>query len=449
MPAPFLHSRDSALDFAPDIVKAQERPPSPLPRTFLYLLLGLFGTILIWALVGRLDIVAVAQGKLVPQSFLKIVQPAESGIVREILVSEGEHVSAGEVLVRMDTRLSDADLKSLQAELVRRDFQLRRIDAELAGNTLARKAADRADQFAHVEAQNKVRRQAYLDALGAEQAVRSRARQDLQSAIEVERKLARTLPIYRAQARAWDTLAQEGFAGKLMALDRQRSFVEVEQDLQAQKYTVQGLRATISQAENRIAQIESGYRQQLHQERVEAEAAYMRLQQEWNKQQHRHALLELKAPQSGVVKDLATHTPGTVVAPGTILLTLVPKDEPLVAEVWVSNLDAGFVRDMQKVRVKLAAYPFQKYGMLDGFVRRVSADAQERSEGPDGTRTLQEAAYRALIELNNDQPDNQGRRLHLVPGMLVNAEIHLGTRSVLEYLLSPIQKVTHEAGRER
>jgi HlyD family secretion protein len=331
---------------------------------------------------------------------------------------------------------------------VRRDFQLRRIDAELAGNTLARKAADRPDQFAHIEAQHKARRQAYLDALGAEQAILAKARQDLQSAVEVERKLARTAPIYQAQARAWDELAQEGFAGKLMALDRQRSYVEAEQDLQAQKHTVQGLRAAILQAEKRIAQIESGYRQQLHNERVEAEAAYAKLRQDSEKQQHRHALLELKAPQAGVVKDLATHTPGTVVAPGTILLTLVPQGEPLIAEVWVSNLDAGFVQAEQKARVKLAAYSFQKYGMLDGIVRQVSADAQEKTDA-SGARNVQDAAYRTLISLERDYLESGGRRLRLVPGMLVNAEIHLGTRSVFEYLLSPIQKVTHEAGRER
>lgn len=442
-------SDHAAKEFAPDIVRTQERPPSPLPRAFLYLLVGLFGAMLVWAVVGRLDIVAVAQGKLVPQSFLKIVQPAESGIVREILVGEGDDVTAGQVLVRMDTRLSEADLKTLQAELVRREYQLRRIDAELVDAPLAQKAADRPDQFAQVEAQHQARRQAYLDALGAEQAVLSKARQDLQSAIEVEGKLARTAPIFHEQAQAWDRLAKEGFAGKLMALDRQRSYVEVEQDLKAQKHTVQGLRATISQAEKRIAQIKSGYRQQLYQERVEAEAAYMRLQQDWEKLRYRHALLELKAPQAGVVKDLATHTPGTVVAPGTILLTVVPKNEPLVAEVWVSNVDAGFVQATQRARVKLAAYPFQKYGMLDGIVRRVSVDAQERSDGSSGARALQDAAYRTLIELNNGYLENQGRRLRLVPGMLVNAEIHLGTRSVIEYLLSPIQKVAHEAGRER
>jgi HlyD family secretion protein len=153
---------------------------------------------------------------------------------------------------------------------------------------------------------------------------------------------------------------------------------------------------------------------------------------------------------AGIVKDLATHTPGTVVAPGTILLTLVPHDEPLVAEVWVDNTDAGFVQAEQKARVKLAAYPFQKYGMLDGVVKQVSADAHEKPEsGSPASRTAQEAAYRALINLSSGHLESQGRQLRLVPGMQVNAEIHLGTRSVLEYLLSPVQKVVHEAGRER
>jgi HlyD family secretion protein len=448
MPTRSACTRDTAWDFAPEIVKAQERPPSPLPRAFLYLLLGLLGVMLAWAFLGRLDMVAVAQGKLVPQSFLKIVQPAESGIVREILVKEGETVAAGQVLARMDTQLSRADLRAVEAELIRRDLQLRIIDAELAGTVLPRKAGDHADQFAQAEAQRKARRQVYIDALGAEQAVHFKARQDLQSAIEVEQKLTRTLPIYREQARAWDKLATEGFAGKLMALDRQRGYVEAEQDLEAQKHTVEGLKATIAQAEKRIAQIESGYRQQLYQERAEAEAAHARAQQEWEKQRHRYSLLELKAPQAGVVKDLATHTPGTVVAPGTILLTLVPKDEPLQAEVWVANIDAGFVHAAQKARVKLAAYPFQKYGMLDGAVRQISADAQERSDA-NGGQNLRDAAYRTLISLERDYLENQGRRLRLVPGMLVNAEIHLGTRSVFEYLLSPVQKIAHEAGRER
>jgi len=122
-----------------------------------------------------------------------------------------------------------------------------------------------------------------------------------------------------------------------------------------------------------------------------------------------------------------------------------------MAEVWVANVDAGFVRETQKARVKLAAYPFQKYGMADGVVRQISADTLDRNDSGAAPRTTQEpeAAYRALIDLDRNYLDAQGERLRLVPGMLVNAEIHLGERSVLEYLFSPIQRVAHEAGRER
>jgi len=445
-----LGTQASALEFSPEIIRAQHQPPSPLPRVVLYSLLALFGILLVWAFAGRLDIVAVAQGKLVPQTFLKIVQPTESGIVREILVREGDEVKEGQVLARMDTRLSDADSKTLEVELHRRRLQLGRIDAELAGVPMKRQAADPAEIFAQTSAQYQDRRQAYLDALGTEQATLLKARHDLQSATEIKGKLEKSVPIYKDQAESWDKLAKEGFAGRLLALDKQRTYVESEQDLKAQTQNVASLQALISQSEKRIAQITSNYRQQLQNERMEAEGGYHKLQQDWDKQQHRHSLLELKAPQDGVVKDLATHTPGTVVAPGTILLTLVPQDEPLVAEVWVGNIDAGFVQDKQKARVKLAAYPFQKYGMLDGVVKQISADSQEKSDTNNSAlKPMQEAAYRALISLNSGYLESQGQRLRLVPGMLVNAEIHLGTRSVIEYLLSPVQKIAHEAGRER
>jgi HlyD family secretion protein len=441
---------DDARDFAPDIVGVQERPPSPLPRTVLYSLLALLSMILIWACVGRLDMVAIAQGKLVPQSFLKIVQPAESGVVREILVREGEEVSVGQVLVRMDTRLSDADGRALFAELLRKRLQLRRIESELAGAPLIRHADDPVDLYVQTDAQLQARRRAHADALGAEQATLLKAQHDLNSAIEIREKLQKTLPIYKDQAEAWNRLANEGYAGRLLALDRQRTYMENEQELRAQSQNVASLGALVTQSEKRIAQISSNYRQQLQNERIETAAIHHRLQQDWDKQQHRHSLLELKAPQAGIVKDLATHTPGTVVAPGTILLTLVPHDEPLVAEVWVGNADAGFVQTDQKARIKIAAYPFQKYGLLDGTVRQVSADAQVRSDrGNSDSRSVQDAAYRALIALTSSHLESRGRQLRLVPGMQVSAEIHLGTRTVLEYLLSPVQVVAHDAGRER
>ena len=442
-----------ALEFAPDIVQVQHRQPLRYRRYVLYTLLALFAVMLMWAVFGRLDIVAVANGKLVPQTYLKIVQPSDSGVVKEILVKEGDEVAVGQVLMRMDTSISTADRKVLDNDFQLRELQLRRIDAELKGVPLARKPGDNLALFAQVEAQYRSRRQAYQDAVDTERAALARAQHDLQSATELESKLRQTLPIYREQEKGWDQLAKEGFAGKLLALERTRSRIETEQELQAQIQNVESLKAAIQQSTKRIAQVTSNYRQQLQNERIDADSQYGRLAQDLAKHTYRHGLLELRAPQAGRVKDLSTHTQGAVVQPGTILLTIVPQGEPLVAEVWVSNLDAGFVVPGQPVRVKLVAYPFQKYGMLDGVVRHVSADASDNSNSNKGhDPSADEPAplsYRALVELNASALEAQGRRFRLTPGMQVSGEIALGTRTVFEYLLSPVQKTVYEAARER
>lgn len=156
------------------------------------------------------------------------------------------------------------------------------------------------------------------------------------------------------------------------------------------------------------------------------------------------------------MKDLATHTVGTVAAPGTILMTLVPQGDTLIAEVWVGSQDVGFVRPGQDVKLKLAAFQFQKYGMIEGVVRQVSADATEapsantRSDTLGGRdRPMGPLAYRALVDLKRQALETEGARYALSPGMQVSGEISLGTRTILEYLLSPVQKAWHEAGRER
>lgn len=229
-----------------------------------------------------------------------------------------------------------------------------------------------------------------------------------------------------------------------MANEKSRDRIEKEQELRAQGYAVQSLRSTIRQATMQTGQITSNYRQELLDERVQAEGEYRKLQQEDGKQAHRHELLELKATQDGYVKDIATHTPGTVVSPGTVVMTVIPKNDPIEAEVWITHLDAGFVQPRQHAQVKLAAYPFQKYGMVDGEVSQVSPDATE----PDKTQR-DAPGYRAMIRLPKPFLENAGKRYKLTPGMQVTAEINLGSRSVLEYLLSPIQKTVFEAGRER
>ena len=441
-------------DFLPGPLRQLEQPPSPLPRRLLYWLFALLVLASLWLVFGRLDIVAVAEGKLAPRTSLKIVQPAEPGTVMEIAVTEGATVLPGQVLLRLDPGLQEAETRALQGELVQRTLQLRRIDAELADRPLLRQAGDPGEMFARADAQFRANRNSYLDALAQETSAVSRTTQDLRAALAVLNKLQRTVPIYQTMAQRYATLQAEGYVSELFALERKRDLIEKEQDLTAQEHTLESLRANLAQAERRLAQVSSTYQQQLHNERAQAAGQRGRAEEELAKQLHRAQGVELRAPEAGVVKDLATHTIGTVVSPGTVLLTLVPVGENLQVDVLVRHIDAGFVRVGQKARIKLASYPFQKYGLLEGTVVHVSADASEsppsRRDGTeDDSTSAAPSGYRARIDFPSQSVAFDGHALPLASGMQAVAEIRLGDRTLLEYLLAPVQKAWHEAARER
>lgn len=460
-PNPGANSRalsKEALDFAPGLLAIQETPPSRMPRAVLYSVTLLMALALTWATLGHLDIVASAEGRLVPRSYVKLVQPADAGIVKEILVHEGERVSAGQVLLRMDAQDAQADTAKLQSDRVLRSLQLRRIDAELTGSPLSRQTEDPPDLYRQVEAQYHERHQTYLDALAQAQEQLRKAQRDYESGQAVLAKLHETNPILKEQAQAYAGLGGEGYVPKVTVNEKQRAYIENEQDLKAQAATVQGLLAAVNAADHQVRQSISKYHSDLRNERVDAEGEYRKLQQDLAKETHRSNLLELKAPQAGIVKDLATHTIGTVVSIGTVLLTVVPEHEPLVAEVMVRNDDIGFIHAHQKVKLKLAAYPFQKYGLLDGEVQQVWPDASE-PEGSARTATRPDerptqggsstGGFKALVSLDRQSLTSGEGSLALVAGMQVIAEVREGRRTVLEYLLSPLQGALHDSGRER
>jgi HlyD family secretion protein len=445
------HAHSDYQEFYPPLIRLQHSAPHPQGRRVLWAILALVAFLVVWALLGRLDIVAVADGKLVPASYLKIVQPSEAGIVKDILVREGETVRAGQVLMRMDALITNADLDAIATEYARKRLALARIDAELTGKPFLPDVQAPAALIRETGAQYQANRDALAAALAEERSRLIKAQQELAAARQQKARLEAVLPHYREQDKAYEKLVKDGFAGSLMGSDKRRERIEKEQELAIQEYLIASAQASIDQSQKKLKQIEADSVRQLHAERNEVQAQIDKLAKELEKQQHRRELLELKAPQDGVIKDLATHTPGTVVQPGTVLATLVPREEKLKAEVWVSNEDIGFVRPGQPVKLKFATYPFQQYGMGQGTVEYVSADAQSEEEARDkglagGQRPLR---YKTLVTLEANALEIDGVQYPLSVGMQTTAEILLGRRTVAEYLLSPVKKAWHEAGRER
>jgi hemolysin D len=437
----------------------QIEPPSQIGRIVLWSVSVLVFILIVWAAFGQLDIIATAEGKLVPQTLIKIIQPAEPGVVKQLLVNEGDHVKAGQVLARLDTTLATADKTGISTDLATQQMQTRRLDAELADQPMLPKAGDDPTLYAQVQSQFTAHRKAFLDSLDQEKSLLVKAEHERKSATEILAKLEQTLPTYKKSADAYARLEKEGFIAGIAAAEKQREAIEKTKDLDAQQSTVAALNATIAAQQKRISQLHSTYKSELQKELAEIRARIAQLQPNLDKSIYREGLMELKAPQDGVIKDLATTTVGAVVQPGTVVLTLVPQGEQLYADVQINNDDVGFVQVGQSAQVKLAAYPFQKYGMLNGKVIHISADATEanpsnrsNNSGNDDRDSNASAmsTYKARIKLDQQTLTGpRGGNLILAPGMQVSAEIHQGKRTVMEYLLSPVQKAVKEAGRER
>ena len=437
----------------------RDNGPARSCRVVVWSIFLLIVILIIWAVVGKLDIIATASGKLVPQTLLKIVQPSEAGIVRRLEVNEGDHVKAGQVLVRLDATEASADQAGVASDLQQHRLQQRRIRAALAGQPMQAASDDDPQLFGQIQRQDQAHRKAFNDSLEQELALLQKAEHEQRSAAQIRDKLEQTLPTYQRAAEAYRQLEQQGFFSALAAADKQREAIERSRDLDAQRSVLAALDATIAAQQLRITQLHSTYRSDLERELADIRARIAQLQPSFDKSLYRTGLMELTAPQDGIIKDLATTTVGAVVQPGTVIMTLVPRDEQLYVDVHIRNEDIGFVQVGQKARIKLAAYPFQKYGMLEGTITRVSADATDTGAPPrsNGNGNDQSAAtehgsasYKARIELDRQTLiDPQRKRLPLAPGMHAVAEIHQGTRTVLAYLLSPMRKVAQEAGRER
>lgn len=423
---------------------------------------AIFVITLVWAAIAKVDIIAEAPGKLIPTTFVKIVQPPDAGVVQAILVHEGDEVKKGQPLIRLDPGLNNADRKASTISLAEARLTIRRIDAELAGKPFGKEPGDPTDLFYAIDLQYESHKRSYQDSLAQEKAQLEKLQADRASAQSAAALTAQQVPLYQQSEDAFAKLEAEGYAGHNETVDKRKERIEKQKELANSRFQAQSIGATIVEQQNKILQVTSDYRKDLLQQRADTVDKMAQYGADLDKAEYKAGYLELKAPQDGVIKDLSTHTVGSVVSPGATLVTLVPKTDQLQAEVFVKNDDIGFVYLTQDAKIKVAALPFQRFGLVDGTVSLVTADANEQdnssrasqqaqSDDPDEQTKAQAKhdGYRTLVKLKTQQLTKDGKAYDLRPGMQVVAEIKLGKQTVLQYLLSPVQKTVHESIREK
>ena len=393
-----------------------------------------------WAALGQVDIVVQAQGKLVPATAVKVSQPVEAGPVVELLVKDGQAVKAGELLARLDSTQSSKDSEALRAELALARARLSALDSALTGR-------ETSTQQATVDTEFLLRQAAYREAQQGAQSALLKAQAELSSTQQTLAKQQRTLTLAEHSEAAHASLKDQGFVSEIAYQDKLKERIEREQDARALEANARANTAAVAQAQSALAAVTSEFRKQLAQERTQVLTQLQKTESELGKAEHRTALTEVRAPVAGVVNSLAIRSAGQVVSAGAALMTIVPADEALIAEGWVRNEDVGFVSPGMPVKVKLAAFPFQKYGWMDGDVAWVGAD----SEVPETMRNAQGEPlfYKARITLRAQALARDGKTFDVKPGMQAVIDVQLGERSLLEYLTSPLKKAVLEAARER
>ncbi|MDX8441941.1 HlyD family type I secretion periplasmic adaptor subunit [Mesorhizobium australafricanum] len=466
-PARQVRRRGHEIAFLPAALEVMETPPSPIGRAIGATIIAFFCLALAWAMVGKVDIVAAAPGRIVPDDRVKVIQPFESGVVHAIHVREGASVRAGDVLIELDPTISAAETDHIKSDFVAAELEVARIKAALAGNAdplndfIA--PADASQALVETDRRFLVTQTAEQDAKLAEitrQLAEKQAERETIAATIA--KLQATLPPLQERVAVSKNLYDKGLASKMSYLTDLQDLVGQQHDLPVLESRQHEVEAAIAVLEETRSRAKAEYRRTLFDELAKAEQKAAGLAQDMIKAEHRAKMQTLTAPVDGVVQQLSVHTIGGVVTPAQALAVVVPADAALEIEAMVSNSDVGFVSAGQEAEIKVDTFNFTRYGLLHGRVLGISRDAVTNDRRDDAVRDPsstaessttekkdQEPAYLARVSMDRTQMQIEGRSADLSPGMSVTVEIKTGSRRIISYLLSPLLRYRQEIFRER
>ena len=432
-----------------------ESPPRILMSTY-WLLLGLFISILLITSFAQVDVIVSGSGRLSTALPPMLIQPLDRAIVRSIKVRVGDEVKKGQVLATMDPTFTEADLVSLQNQQRALHAQTRRMEAQLAGLPFTiRDNANleeklQASLYHQQMAQYNSRLRAFDEDIG----------RDLASmkTTEADRSLLiKQLAVAQDVENTRSSLLESRTGTKLQYLEAQSSRVRAERDL--------------SDTVNRLVELQHGvqslraqkqvyiddWSRQLLEELAKARAELSKIDESLAKATRMHQLIDLTAPEDGIVSDVSKRAEGAVLSGGESIITLMPSNVPLIGEIAITSADVGNVKLGAYVQMKVDAFPYQRFGRLHGRLAAISQDSfqggqptdKKENMGFSETSTIAgSAVYRARIDLDEQSLPHLPEGAHLLPGMTVAAEIKVGTRSIISYFFNPITRGLSESVRE-
>jgi len=427
-------------------------PPAPGSRKrrlgthlFLFSCIALVAVFLAWANFGKLDVVALASGQVVPASQVKAVQHLEGGIIRKILIREGDRVKQGQALIELEPTRSRAELAELQIRLRTLRVAIARLTAEATGSEVPTFPADLTKTDADLVSQ--ARELFDIRKSRVENQIRSQLetiKQRDQEIKEVQARLknsANGLKLLEEQLKISRKLLKLDLANRMTHLGLLKERSELKGKIEEDRAALPRARAAQNAARAQLAAVKNGFQEEARKELSEVLRTEKELTERLRKFEDSLRRTVLRAPVDGIVKSLYVVTVGGVVQPGGTVLDMVPGDDRLLVEARLPTQDIGYVRVDQDALIQLASAEAARYGTLMGNVIHVSPDSIITRDGMP--------FYKVRIETERDHFRRGELSYKLSPGMEVQVSIRTGTRTVMRYLLDPYIGSLGMALRER
>lgn len=436
--------------FLPAAIEITDTPASPAGRILAALLIGLFVVGVAWSIIGKIDINATLIGRVIPTGQVKVIEPLETGSVRAIHVRDGQRVAAGQLMIELDPTDSTADQERLARDLMAAKLEAARLretvragrdglgaeDVSIQADASVDK--DLLDMQSEVLKRTVAAHRASLESLAGERAKNIAELARIASSVEEREKLVGVIDERLAM---YKTLLDRGTGTRANYLQVAQLLYEERANLRTEQGQAAEVEAAISSTYLREQEVVATFLSEAVTELADKETRIAGLTQELLKATRREGRNRLHAPVAGTVRQLAVHTVGEVVTTDEQIMIVVPEESGLEVEAMLLNKDKGFVFVEQAAEIKIDAFPFTKYGTINGTVLDVSNDAIEQ-EGEGFVFPVRVSMDRTIIRA-------AGEDRVLTPGMSVTVEVKTGQRRVIEYLLTPLLRYRDEAIRER
>ena len=437
---------ETAIDFLPDADEIERRPLPRSARVTLYVLLAMVILFVLWASIFQVDRVVVAHGRLVTTQPNIVVQPIETSIIQNINVRVGQVVKKGQALATLDSTFAAADQAELQSHIESLDNQTARLQAELAGKTPQLKGKNENDSKLETELSSE-RQANYRAQIQKMNENISTLRAQIETNQGDQQVLTARVKSLQEIENMQERLVAQNFGARAQLLAARDKRLEVERDLTLSKNKEQELKRQLAAAEADKSAFELSWKQKMLEDLLATAHDRETQEEQLRKANRRHNLVTLTAPADGVVLDIAKLSQGSVIREAETLFTLVPTDTELESEVQIDSIDTGYVKVGDTVRLKVDAFPYQKHGAMTGTIKTISEDAFRRDNQGNPSLLAQgtDAFYLGRVSLGGEKLKNLPPQAKLLPGMTLSAEIVVGKRSVMSYLLWPLHKTVDES----